>query len=320
MREDNQVILPAIAEATRDAALAEVARRARAGGAFAARAEASEASVEATAWAAIGFAFGGAPQASAQLAAGAALVQAQAADGRLSASPLHPGAYAPTSLALLAWNRAAPYAAARSAALAFLVGHAGERFARSADSALEIDPELSGWPWIDKTFSWCEPTALALLALEVEQRGDDSRATEGRRLLLDRQLPSGGWNYGNTRVFGNELRPAPEATGLVLAALAGRLERSTVAASLDYLARQAPRLPTPLALGWTLLALASWGERPPASDTWLAQTLARAERYGGYETAELALLAIAASAPAGILDGLAARAAAPRPAPEEGAR
>ena len=238
----------------------------------------------------------------------------------MSASPLHPGAYAPTSLALLAWNRAAPYAAARSAALAFLVGHAGERFARSADSALEIDPELSGWPWIDKTFSWCEPTALALLALEVEQRGDDSRATEGRRLLLDRQLPSGGWNYGNTRVFGNELRPAPEATGLVLAALAGRLERSTVAASLDYLARQAPRLPTPLALGWTLLALASWGERPPASDTWLAQTLARAERYGGYETAELALLAIAASAPAGILDGLAARAAAPRPAPEEGAR
>ncbi len=312
--------LPAIAAATRDAALAEIARRARADGTYAARAEASAASVEATAWAAIGFAFGGAPQATAQRAAAAALVQAQAADGRLSTSPLHPGAYAPTSLALLAWNRAAPWANARATALAFLVGHAGERFARTADSALEIDPELTGWPWIDKTFAWCEPTALALLALEVERRGDQPRAVEGRRLLLDRQLPSGGWNYGNTRVFGNELRPAPEASGLVLAALAGRLERSAVAASLDYLARQAPRLPTPLALGWTLLALAAWGERPAASDTWLAETLARAERYGGYETAELALLAVTASAPLGLLKGLEGLAQAARPAPEEGAR
>lgn len=304
MREDTGVTPPTIAEATRDAALAEVARRARADGGWAARPDAGEASVDATAWAAIGFAFGGAALATARHAACAALARAQAADGRLSTSPLHPGAYAPTSVALLAWNRAARHATARAAALAFLEGHAGERFARSPESPLAIDPQLVGWPWIDKTFSWCEPTALALLALEIERRGDGPRAREGRRLLLDRQLSSGGWNYGNTRVFGSELRPAPEATGLVLVALAGRLERAAVAASLDYLAREAPRLPTPLALGWTLLALAAWGERPPESDRWLAQSLARAARYGGYETAELALLAIAAAAPRGLLAGL----------------
>ena len=43
-------------------------------------------------------------------------------------------------------------------------------------------------------------------------------------MMLDRQLPHGGWNYGNTYVFGRELRPMPESTGAALTGLAGQVE------------------------------------------------------------------------------------------------
>lgn len=285
-------------------ARAELLRRRRDDGTFAARAEAAEPNVEATAWAAIAFALGQAADRNRAAEARAALGRAQAADGRLSTSPLHPGAYAPTALALLAWLGLPAHAGERSRALAFLLAHAGERLPQAASSPHDLDPTLAGWPWIDKTFSWCEPTALALLALEVEGSGETPRARQGRELLLDRQLDAGGWNYGNKRVFGSALRPAPESTGLVLAALAGRVPAPEVSGSLVYLRREVPRLPTPLALGWGILALAAWGERPIDADAWLAAAAGRAERYGGHETADWALLAIAAAAPRGLLPAL----------------
>lgn len=284
--------------------LAELLRRRREDGAFAARTGARDADLEATAWAAVACELGTEADRHVAAAARAALARAQAADGRLSVSPLHPGAYAPTALALLAWRGLPEHAPERARARSFLLAHAGERLPPAASSPLDLDPTLAGWPWIDKTFSWCEPTALALLALEVEGDGETPRAREGRALLLDRQLDAGGWNYGNKRAFGSALRPAPESTGLALAALAGRVERSAVAASVAYLRDELPRLPTPLALGCGVLALAAWGERPGDALAWLAAAAARDARYGGYETADWALLAIAATARDGLLAAL----------------
>lgn len=296
-----------------DELLARLAPRTRADGTTLAQPGDSEAAVEATVWRALALRLAAGASASAADAAAAAVARLQGADGRVSQSPLHPGAYSPTSIAILAWHGRPELADTRRRAVAFLLAQQGEHFARSPGSPLSMDTDLAGWPWIDHTFSWAEPTALALLALESAGEGDHPRAREGRALLLDRQIASGGWNYGNARVFGSELRPAPESTGLVLAALAGRTAAATVSASLAYLESFLPTVRSPLALGWALLARSAWNAATPEAAgfatagfaaTAIREALARESRYGSYDSAELALLAVAASAPRGLLAAL----------------
>lgn len=291
--------------------LEKLARRSLPDGSVLAQPDETEASVEATVWRALALRTATAAAAESARTAGEAVARLQAADGRVSLSPLHPGAYSPTSIAILAWHGRPEFAGARERAVAFLLAQEGDRFPRLPGSALTMDTDLAGWPWIDHTFSWAEPTALALLALESAGEGAHPRSVAGRALLLDRQIATGGWNYGNARVFGSDLRPAPESTGLVLAALAGRTPAATVAASLAYLEGVAPQLRAPLALGWACLARSAWGARDAPSQaaddlaaTAIPETLARESRYGSYDSAEIALLAVAVRAPRGLLAAL----------------
>lgn len=83
----------------------------------------------------------------------------------------------------------------------------------------EHDPSIRGWPWVGSTACWVEPTALAIWALAVWRHANLGRVQEGRRLLLDRALATGGWNYGNPQVFGRELGFQPDLTSLSLLAL-----------------------------------------------------------------------------------------------------
>lgn len=304
-------------EGLADDLLRRLAERSRADGTTLARPDESESSVEATVWRALALRLAGARSAAsaaganraaageAASAATAAIARLQAADGRVSLSSLHPGASSPTSIAILAWHDRREFADARARAVAYLLAQKGDHFPRSPASPLGMDTELAGWPWIERTFSWAEPTALALLALESAGEGDHPRAREGRALLLDRQIASGGWNYGNARVFGSELRPAPESTGLVLAALAERVPTPAVARSLAFFEGFAPALRSPLALGWALLAWSAW-KGAPADFAAMAigETLARESRYGAYDSAELALLAVAIRAPRGLVAAL----------------
>ena len=70
------------------------------------------------------------------------------------------------------------------------------------------DNALQGWSWIDGTFSWGEPTAWALLALKkcrargMTAKGAEARIRDGEAILRDRVCVTGGWNYGNSNVFG----------------------------------------------------------------------------------------------------------------------
>ena len=294
----------------------KLALRALADGSASAQPGESESSVEATVWRALALRLARTDAAASAQAAAEAVARLQGPDGRVSLSALHPGAYSPTSVAILGWHGRPEFAGARERAVAFLLEHRGDHFPRSPESALSMDTDLAGWPWIDRTFSWAEPTALALLALESIGEGDHPRAREGRALLLDRQIASGGWNYGNARVFGSDLRPAPESTGLVLAALAAHTPAASVAKSLAYLETVAATVRTPLALGWACLASNAWGaargearlrsdpKTDPGQAAAIHETLARESRYGSYDSADLALLAVAAASPRGLLDAL----------------
>jgi hypothetical protein len=57
-------------------------------------------------------------------------------------------------------------------------------------------------------------------------------------MILDRQLPSGGWNYGNKIIFDKKLKPIPESTGHALASLSGLIEKEQILLSLEYLRKK----------------------------------------------------------------------------------
>lgn len=235
------------------------------------------------------------------------LLRGQNKDGRFSVTQDHPEVFWPTALAALALQGASEHKEAQRLAIRFLLDTSGAHFPRPADSPLSHDTAIPGWPWVDATHSWVEPTALALLALTVSGHGNHLRARQATRLLLDRQLPGGGWNYGNTRVFGQELRPLPASTGVALQALAGRTENASVATSLSYLQSILPHTRTPFSLGWGLLGLSTWGRRPGNAPELIATSLERQSILGGYPTTHLCLLLLAATAENGLLGLASAR-------------
>ncbi len=231
----------------------------------------------------------------------ARLTADQHEDGSISIAPDHREAFWPTPLAILAWSCSSVDSESRQRAIGFLLSTTGKHWDKRPDEIAQHNTALKGWPWIAATHSWIEPTALSLIALSFAGYQIHPRVKEGIRMLMDRQLPHGGWNYGNTSVFGQELRPAPESTGAALHALAGRVARQDVQRSLDYLSKEVIRLHTPISLGWSLLALNSWGISPPNVPSLIADCLERQERYGSYDTTSLCLLILPLIRPAGLL-------------------
>jgi hypothetical protein len=209
----------------------------------------------------------------------------------------------PTGWAMLAWNMAAgqmpnakaKWSAATGRALAWTLATSGRplRNLRQDDRLIGHDTALQGWPWVVGTHSWVEPTAINLLALRSAGQANHPRAREAVKLLLDRQLPEGGWNYGNTTVLGHVLRPHVQPTGLALAALAGEKGiRSTVQPSLDYLRRVLSDRTATASLCYALLGLSEHDIWPEKADGWLASAWRRTQA-GGAVPYPAALLALA---------------------------
>lgn len=226
----------------------------------------------------------------------ARLVQVQDKGGRLCVDREHTDSYWPTALAILAWQNSASSHEAQNRAIRFLIETTGSHRPRQWFDAAGHDPLLKGWPWIDGTHSWIEPTALNVLALRVTGHAQHERVLEAIRMILDRQLPHGGWNYGSTYVFGKEHLPMPESTGAALTGLAGMVGQEKVAQSLAYLQGEAARLRTPISLGWTLLGLAAWDCWPSDGLALVERCLANQFRYGEYDTSALCLLFLGAFA------------------------
>jgi hypothetical protein len=221
------------------------------------------------------------------------LAEIQHSDGRVSVMANHPESYWPTSLSILAWKKIPGFEREIELATRFLVATTGEHWSLEDNSVVAHDPSIKGWPWIENTHSWIEPTSLAVLALGVCGHSEHERVSEAVRMILDRQLSSGGWNVGATRVFGNELRPIPEFTGHALSALAGLTELKRVELSLDYLSRKIEQLKTPLALSWSVFGLTAWSYRLPEARKWILESLALQKRYGIYDTTLLSQLLVA---------------------------
>ena len=231
------------------------------------------------------------------------LASEQFKDGRVSLAQDQAQTFWPTPLAILAWNGSVFFRRHQELAIQFLIHTKGLRFNKDQNSGITtLDTSLSGWPWIGETFSWVEPTALSILALNLSGYGSHERVHEAIRLLLDRQLPSGGWNIGSTIIYGRETYPQLDCTGIALATLAGQVEKKGVERSLNYLKTHMGSCRTPLSLGWTLLGLGGWGERPTEAKKWIIECIARQRKYGTYGTTLLSLLMLAYSSNGGLLE------------------
>ena len=100
-------------------------------------------------------------------------------------------------------------------------------------------------------------------------------------MVLNRALAQGGWNYGNTSVFGRQLRPQPGPTGLALLALAAQASKHrprSVDPAIAYLLRTLPDVRAPISLAWGVLGLRAWNASPAAAADWLSRVVFAAHR------------------------------------------
>ena len=124
--------------------------------------------------------------------------------------------------------------------------------ALTQNTAVRQDNSLQAWPWIDQTFSWVEPTSWCTLFLKKARplaiRGAAERIDVAERVIRDRVCASGGWNYGSSNVYGQELYPYVPTTAIALLAMQDRGDQVAIVNSIRYLQKNATTEPTSIAL------------------------------------------------------------------------
>ena len=214
-----------------------------------------------------------APVAAAARGAGDWLASIQQANGSLGVSESLPEPGWATPYALLAWKAIGGYEQSASSPSHGCFTRAGAIVPKQETlrPAYGHDASIIGWSWVNGTHSWVEPTALAILALRRKGLSDHTRVQDGLRLLRDRTIISGGWNYGNTSIYGRVLRPNPQSTGLALLSLADTRSCGDLPAKATrYLLETLPGVTAAASLGWGILGLLRWGRSPDEADRWLA--------------------------------------------------
>jgi hypothetical protein len=226
------------------------------------------------------------------------------ADGSLGVTAAQNSPCWPTSLAMLAWlyadrqSRQSTYADMIQAAADWTLQIKGVPI--EGGNEMGHDSSLIGWPWVESTHSWIEPTAQHVLALRAVGLGDHARTREALRLLVDRLLPEGGCNYGNTIVLGQTLRPHLEPSGVCLMALSDQPDADgRIGKSLVYLREALNQRTATASLCYGLLGLAAHDSLPADSDQALALAARRTRERDSapYKLALLALAALGAKCP-----------------------
>jgi hypothetical protein len=190
----------------------------------------------------------------------------------------------PTPLAVLAVLSRSELRERAVGGLRWLVGHGGidpgwllRTLYRLWPAALPVrmDPTLKGWSWNPDAFSWVEPTAYALLALKkgravLSGPDVDARIREGESMLYDRVCDGGGWNYGNTNVYGVNVPPYAEVTAIALLGLQDRREMPVYRSSIEAMRRMLAEMDSGFALSWAIACLAVHGQDTAAERRRLA--------------------------------------------------
>ena len=172
-----------------------------------------------------------------------------------------------TALAVCALNSVSDPPIARERGESWLLrtkGQEGHWFWRwkfkTTDRNVRFDPDKYGWPWISGSASWVIPTAFSIIAIKQFTACDRSAVSEKRihtgvEMLLDRACVDGGWNSGNSVVYGVPLRPHVEATAIALLALQDEQRTEVIQKSLSWLRQNAAGIDSVSSLAWCILTL-----------------------------------------------------------------
>jgi hypothetical protein len=209
-----------------------------------------------------------------------------------------------TALVLCVLNATGEYSDEREKAARWLVAERGReghwlwrwKF-KTVDRNVRFDPDKYGWPWSPDTASWVIPTALSVVALKQFTACNRSKAQEKRiclgvEMLLDRACVDGGWNAGNSTVYGVALKPHVESTAIALLALQDEARSSTVRVSLDWLKARSATIRSAESLAWCILSLFVYQEPVQQLKEVLATRLVESIENENNATLATALLAL----------------------------
>src|SRR5580692_11746230 len=209
-----------------------------------------------------------------------------------------------TALALCALNGTGEFTSAREKAFHWLVEERGReahwlwrwKF-KTTDRNVRFNPDKYGWPWISGSASWVIPTAFSIVAIKQFTVCNRSEASEKRihlgvDLLLDRACVDGGWNSGNSVVYGVPLRPHVEATAVALLALQDEQRTEVIQRSLAWLNKEVPRVDSVSSLAWCILSLFVYQESVEELKNRLAKIMGDGREVGNNATLASALLAL----------------------------
>ncbi len=209
-----------------------------------------------------------------------------------------------TALALCTLNSTGDFTAARERAFRWLFaerGREGHWFWRwkfkTSDRNVRFDPDKYGWPWVTGSASWVIPTAFSIIAIEqftVCNRSEESekRIHLGVEMLLDRACVDGGWNSGNSLVYGVPLRPHVEATAIALLALQDEQRTEMVQKSLSWLRQNAASVDSVSSLAWCILTLFVYQEAIGGLRNRLATVIGNGRDIRNNATLATAILAL----------------------------
>jgi len=163
--------------------------------------------------------------------------------------------------------------------------------------AVQLNEDLIGWSWTPNSFSWVEPTSYFLLALKKIRRNLSSKTAEeriqqGELMIYDRMCDNGGWNYGNSSVYGDRLWPYPDTTAVALIALQDHQERKENQVSLRALGEMAKNTDSGLALSWSAICLSLYGQEGAELRHRLVERFAKTKFLGETKAIALGILAM----------------------------
>jgi hypothetical protein len=227
------------------------------------------------------------------------LRERQAADGSVGVRADESTPCWPTALAVIVWQQACEqgqtaYAPCARRGRDWLLSMCGQAIERNPN--MGHDSTIVGWPWVDGTHSWLEPTAWSVLALQATGDQHHPRARDGRRLIADRLLIDGGCNYGNTIVLGQPLRAHVQPSGLALWALAGEDDRDgRILATIEWLLRDVNHQTTATSLAYATIGLAAHDRAPAEAESWLRDSF-QSMKPASTSGLKLALVGLATAA------------------------
>jgi hypothetical protein len=135
---------------------------------------------------------------------------------------------------------------------------------RRTPAVVRQDSSLRGWSWTPGTASWVEPTSYSLILMknlpgELLPPSSGKRVRLAEAMLYDRMCPGGGWNAGNSLVYGVAGIPRVGPTVWALLALLAQRDRPENRKSLDWLCAAFPEIQGPGSLALAHLCLQAHG-------------------------------------------------------------